>query len=492
MSKDQQTNQTPHPTLLLFTPHNVLLNLYHPLKKAVPVGTLYKYSLDIISTILLNALLGTVLLLSLVHHYSTTLFETKPDHRDTRSSRTRIARVTSRIFHDSKKFPFKRSSRTTSESDSGTQRQNEALERALVPSLAYYYSLLGIEIETHRVRTADNYVLDLWHFVPAENVELSTTRGGGRPILMIHGLLQSSGSFASSGKQSLAYYLYTQGYDIWLGNNRIGFTPDETKVDTDEYWDWDITEMARYDLPALVDFVLANNVANWEKLTLIGHSQGTTQIFLSLLGDCNGMLSKVDNYVALAPATYPGVLLKESTVLKLLAMGIDSEFLFGKRSFLQIMMLVRNLMVGRRIFSFVCYVMFNYLFDWNDALWGGSNLRNRHFLFSPVYVSVKLLRWWIGAERGLKDGYERFFPESVAWFDELNPGNKEANPNIMLFVPKQDRLVDGEKLINHFVNCETNVNYKIWYIDEYAHVDVLWATDVIDRIGKPMVENFIH
>ena len=71
---------------------------------------------------------------------------------------------------------------------------------------------------------------------------------------MIHGLLQSSGSFASSGKQSLAYYLYTQVTIYGSIINRIGFTPDETKVDTDEYWDWDITEMARYDLPALMDF----------------------------------------------------------------------------------------------------------------------------------------------------------------------------------------------------------------------------------------------
>ncbi|CAI4662223.1 BTE_collapsed_G0035830.mRNA.1.CDS.1 [Saccharomyces cerevisiae] len=58
-----------------------------------------------------------------------------------------------------------------------------------------------------------------------------------------------------------------------------------------------------------------------------------------------------------------------------------------------------------------------------------------------------------------------------------------------MFIPKQDRLVDGERLINHFINHEANAVYKIWYIDEYSHLDVLWAHDVIDRIGKPMIEN---
>lgn len=68
------------------------------------------------------------------------------------------------------------------------------------------------------------------------------------------------------------------------------------------------------------------------------------------------------------------------------------------------------------------------------------------------------------------------FPDNVKWFS-----GSSATPNIYLFVPKQDRLVDGERLINHFVNVESSVNYKIWYIDEYAHIDVLWAHDVIER-----------
>lgn len=75
--------------------------------------------------------------------------------------------------------------------------------------------------------------------------------------------------------------------------------------------------------------------------------------------------------------------------------------------------------------------------------------------------------------------------------NHLNAPRETANdfPHIMLFAPKQDRLVDGERLINHFINYESRDIYKIWYIDEYSHLDVLWAKDVIERIGKPIVEN---
>lgn len=431
----------------------------------------------IISGILLDSFMGVILLLSLIHHFTTTFFETEPDYRDTRSSKTKILKESHLIIHDDKDSEQKKSYADIKR----TNRKNtiDCLESRLVPSLNYYYGLYDIEIEEFKIKTEDNYTLDVWHLKNPKNESIKR-----KPMLMIHGLLQSSGAFASGSKNSIAYYLYSLGYDIWLGNNRIGFT---TEANDDEYWDWDINEMAEYDLITMVEFVKSKT--NHKKISLVGHSQGTTQIFLALINNYNGIVNDIENFIALAPATYPGPLLFDSTVLNLLSKGVSNKFMFGNKCFLRIMMIVRNLVVGKAFFSFVCYTIFNYLFDWNDTLWGGSNLRNRHFLFSPVYVSVKLMKWWLGSDPSkpsFKNNPNLVFPEDDPWFDK---GDKDSNPNILLFVPKQDRLVDGERLINHFVKHENNLDYKIWYIDEYSHLDVLWATDAIERIAKPMVEN---
>ncbi|SCU79389.1 LAFA_0B02806g1_1 [Lachancea sp. 'fantastica'] len=379
----------------------------------------------------------------------------------------------------------------------------------LVPDLKHYYTQYGISIEEHEIETQDGFILDLWHFTPADDRTVSGSKK--QPMLLLHGLLQSSGSFASAGRKSLAYYFYESGFDVWLGNNRCGFKPkwNQAKVKSDAKWNWDMKDLVKYDLRALVTAVLEKTGRS--KLTLVAHSQGTTQ---GLMGLANGetlyeddfrLVDKLENFVALAPAMYPGPLLQEKLFVRFMSRFIATPFFFGKRSFMPQMMLMRSLMVGTKLFSFLSYVMFNYLFDWNDTLWDKS-LRDRHFLFSPVNISVKLMEWWLSQDmrkKTFKTYGNDIFPDAKTWFpteSDLSikklPCHTNAKmstidqyPRILLFVPKQDRLVDGERLINHFADFESQELYKCWYIDEYSHLDVLWAHDVISRIGRPVLDN---
>lgn len=380
----------------------------------------------------------------------------------------------------------------------------------LVANLQYYYSQYNIIIDEYEVTTKDGFVISLWHLRNDNEVKPNMKY----PVLMLHGLLQSSGSFASSGRKSLAYYMHDSGYDVWLGNNRCGFKAkwDKEKLSPNGEWDWDLDSMSKYDLEALIETVLEKKQNKFKKLTLIAHSQGTTQAFMGLVNgeeiykDLEFKLSeKLDNLVALAPAVYPGPLLDEKYFVKFMAKHIDNRWVFGNKSFVPMMMEMRNFLVGHKIYSFLSYVMFNYLFNWNDILWDRP-LRDRHFLFSPVHISVKLMQWWLSLNP-LKSSFKTFaedtFPDIKTWFpirnetvsmDEHLHKNQhkplpEDWPKILLFTPRQDRLVDGERLINHFINHEPHSVYKIWYIDEYSHLDVLWASDVIERIGIPMLEH---
>lgn len=534
---------------------------------------------QVVSATILYCFLTVLFILSLWHNYITVHFKRKPDPRDIRGSHTTIHthdgdevvgssnNVSGSGTRRSHRFSVSSSTPLDIESDeennieydhtisaimtNETQQRinmppnrvaksanpfddyNDPLaleDRKLVPHLKYYYRQYGIDVEEYEAQTDDGFIIDIWHLVPlnATPEEIQTRNEQLYPMLLLHGLLQSTGSFASSGRKSLAYYLYESGYDVWLGNNRCGFNPkwnlDKLKQRRQKKWDWDLNEMTTYDLKALIEYIL-DRKPNFEKLTLMSHSQGTTQAFMGLVNGPRlydnkdnvtgfNLIDKLDNYVALAPAIYPGPLLDEKAFVKFMGMGIDHPWIFGKRSFIPLMMLMRRLGGGTKIFSFFSYIMFNYMFDWNDTLWDKC-LRDRHFMFSPVNISVKLMQWWLSPDpkkTSFKHGADKIFPPERTWFpvnrgqdDEENENenekiespihlnemrsNAKSFPKILIFIPRQDRLVDGEKLINHFINHENKSIYKIWYIDEYSHLDVLWAHDVIDRIGKPMLDN---
>lgn len=102
-----------------------------------------------------------------------------------------------------------------------------------------------------------------------------------------------------------AFQLVRKGYDVWLGNERgtkhsLGhqtLNPDKDMA----YWQFSWTEMGDYDAPAQIDFVRKHTGV--DKVTYVGHSQGTTQMFYQLAKPGNDWKDKLNLYVALAPVT---------------------------------------------------------------------------------------------------------------------------------------------------------------------------------------------
>ena len=97
---------------------------------------------------------------------------------------------------------------------------------------------------------------------------------------MQHGLCDSSFTWVTNGpKNSPAFMLARLGYDVWLGNNRGNkYSRENTKIDPDTdkaaFFDYDFEQLGDYDLPAQIDYVRA--ATGREKLTYVGHSQGTS------------------------------------------------------------------------------------------------------------------------------------------------------------------------------------------------------------------------
>jgi hypothetical protein len=154
------------------------------------------------------------------------------------------------------------------------------------------------------------------------------------------------------------------------------------------------------------------------------------------------------------------------------------------------------------------------------------------FQFAPVYVSAESMRWWLGRECfakqkcilatreernqedredemedyykhvsehperstsptrkrrrssvGQKLGRARQKKGTTAWYDE-------HVPPFALWVAGSDDLVDGRRLLRRFERGREPhvrvVHEKI--IEEYEHLDVIWAMDVIEQVGQEVKE----
>ncbi|KAK4162112.1 sterol esterase 2 [Cladorrhinum sp. PSN259] len=437
---------------------------------------------------------------------------------------------------------------------------------------AYYARRVGLNIEEFQVQTEDGFLIDLWHVYDPKDYapvpeELRTHRGPETftsprqrstpkaelnasspkpkfPVLLIHGLLQSSGAYCTNDDASLAFYLCKAGYDVWLGNNRCGFAPKHTLLSYADprMWAWNIRQMGVFDLPALTSRVLYET--GFEKIGLICHSQGTTQALVALAKEQRPDLGeKLTVFCALAPAAYAGPLIGKM-YFKFMRVISPAMFrlMFGIHAFIPFMMKMHS-SLDPKIYGWLGYKVFWFLFNWSDTRWD-RGLRDRMFQFAPVYVSSESMRWWLGrecfakhkcilatkeewraeeredeerqrqqqqqqqeeenvltkverdmhGEEGVQEEERGAEAErrsskgkksrgSKAWYDE-------RAPPFALWVAGNDDLVDGGKLLRRFERGREPhvqvVHSKV--IPEYEHLDVIWAMDAVEQVFDEVKE----
>jgi len=83
-----------------------------------------------------------------------------------------------------------------------------------------------------------------------------------QPVIMQHGLIDDGGTwFFNNNTLDISLELVDLGYDIWATNNRgTAYSNEHLNYTTNdkEFWNFTMGDMARFDVPAHIKYVLAH------------------------------------------------------------------------------------------------------------------------------------------------------------------------------------------------------------------------------------------
>jgi len=164
------------------------------------------------------------------------------------------------------------------------------------PQLIKYW---GYPAEVHEAVTEDGYVLTMHRIPHGRHNKQETSKG---VFFLLDTLLTSSADWVMNlPHQSLAFILADQGYDVWMGNVRGNtYSKKHTKLKpySDKFWDFSVDEMAKYDVPGMIDYIL--KVTQETQVYYVGHSQGS-MLVMAALSENPDLARKIKMNFALAP-----------------------------------------------------------------------------------------------------------------------------------------------------------------------------------------------
>lgn len=337
-------------------------------------------------------------------------------------------------------------------------------------------SFFGYDVESHIIRTKDNYLLTAHRIVrPGSHIARN-----GKVVYLHHGLLMSSEIWVTMLERhlNLPFLLYDLGYDVWLGNNRGNKYSQKhlfLKTNSEKFWDFSLDEFALFDIPNTIDYIL--NETKVKKLTYIGFSQGSAQAFASISVNSD-LKDKIDQMIAISPATTPHGLYSKFLDILLKASPSLVYLLFLRKVLMPSVLLWQQLMYPP--FFDTMIDLSNYmLFNWRlKNITKMQKLASYSHLYSTT--SVKCVVHWFQVISSKKF---QMFKDSNSTISGLNPiyyPLKNIKVPIHIIYGDLDSLVDIDVMKNQLPLGTTTAQS----VAQHEHLDNLWGFDVKELVFK--------
>uniref|UniRef100_A0A670HKT4 Lipase n=1 Tax=Podarcis muralis TaxID=64176 RepID=A0A670HKT4_PODMU len=344
---------------------------------------------------------------------------------------------------------------------SGILWKRRSVDPEATMNISEIISFRGYPSEEYEVVTDDGYILSINRIPHGKRNQ--SNKDPKPTVFLQHGLFGSSDNWVSNlDNNSLGFILADAGYDVWLGNSRgntwsmkhINYT-----VEQEEFWQFSFDEMAKYDLPASINFILRKT--GQEKIFYVGHSQGTTMAFIAF-STMPQLAQKIKMFFGLAPSV--------NTVYSISPI---SAVIFGTKQFAaqsKTSKWFATNLCNRFLLDHVCAIFF--------SLMNGFNVKNMNLTRINVYLShcpagtsvQNVLHWSQVAPKSSAPFYDikQMTIPTALW----NGGNDWASTpkDFALLLPQVSNLVYHK------------------FIPDWAHLDFILGFDAPQRMYKEIVE----
>ncbi|KAM6443648.1 putative lysosomal acid lipase/cholesteryl ester hydrolase [Liasis olivaceus] len=355
-----------------------------------------------------------------------------------------------------------------------------------IPEIIEYW---GYPSEEYEVLTVDGYYLQLNRIPYGKHCP---GNAGPRPIvLLVHGLMMEGRCWiANLPSNSLGFFLADAGYDVWLINTR-GTTwsrrHQEFSIDQQEFWEFSFHEMAIYDIPATINFILYKTEQDW--LYVIGHSQGAALGFIAF-SILPYLSFRVKLFIGLLPAYnlegvrgMLGVIARIPKGLRRLIWGTKEFSLFSERQ--------------KTVLTYACsYPVIDQLCLQNLFLAGGWNKKNinvsRADVYAaifPDYTSTKTLDHWSQVIHSVEFKYFDYGYKNIDIYNMTTPPFyiiEDVSVPVAVWSAGKDIAATRSNVESLVPRITHLVFYKD--IPDWAHVDPLFGLDAPQRLYPDVLE----